>query len=80
MKFTRHTEKRIQQRGIRSEVVDLILKYGDHELAPMGAIRIRIDQAAYQKAIKELKNTIQFLDKAKNRKIVLKDGFILTAY
>lgn len=76
--LTKHAKKRMQQRGVPIPVLELITKYGNYKPAPGEAMMILIGKKDHQRAIRELKNSIQFLDKAKNHRIIIKDNDILT--
>jgi len=76
--LTKHAKKRMQQRGIPSKVLKLIKKHGNLKYAAGGAMTVSINKKDYQRAIQELKNTIQLLEKAKNHRIITKDNVILT--
>jgi hypothetical protein len=76
--ITKHAKKRMRQRGVPLPVLELIVKYGNHRPAPGGATAVGLTNQFYQLAIQELKSSIQFLDKAKNHNIIIKDNSILT--
>ena len=73
METTYHAGKRMQQRGINEAVIDLIMNYGRQEPISGGAIGIFLGDKEYR-AFRKL------IEKAKNSKVIIKDGHILTCY
>jgi hypothetical protein len=80
MKFTKHFEKRKQQRGFSAFATEIILKYGEVRDAAGGAIRVILGDRQYQEIVSELKRIIHALDKANGGQIVIKDDSVLTIY
>ncbi len=77
--LTRHAEARIRQRGIRSQVMDILLTYGASKIRH-GAEIIFMDQASRRKA-REALGRIAYaqLERALGTYLVLADdGTVLT--
>lgn len=79
METTEHARIRARQRGFRNFALDVIGRYGKQERVPGGAIRIILGRKERQEIVGELKRTIQLLDKAEGKMIVI-EGQILTIY
>lgn len=73
MEKTYHAEKRMQQRGLNKAMIEIIMNYGRQEHLSGGAIGIFLGDKEYRKFRK-------LIEKAKNAKVILKDGQILTCY
>ena len=74
--YSRHAKTRMQQRGIRKADVSIILEYGT-----------QIDDETYfmrnRDAVREIetrKREIQTLSRLVNRKVVIRNGRVITAY
>ena len=74
--YTQHAETRIQQRGMRKVDIPIILVYGT-----------QIDDETYfmcnrdaAREIETRKREIQALSRLVNRKVVIRDGRVITAY
>ncbi len=74
--YTQHARTRMQQRGIRKADIPIILEYGT-----------QIDDETYfmrnRDAVHEIetrKREIQTLSRLVNRKVVIRDGRVITAY
>ena len=80
MKPSKHAKKRMQQRGIRSQTLELLLTFGRLETAKGGVNKLFIGNNEYALASSELKKAIQLLDKAKNKTIVFNEETIVTVY
>jgi len=96
MRLTKHAETRKQQRGFSSLSLDIIQEYGRCEKAPGGAVKFFFGEKEYRNAIGDLRNTIQFtaknherntilktiqvMERAKGGKVIIKDGYVITAY
>lgn len=80
MNFTRHASERTQQRGFSKEIIEIILKYGGLVNAGGGAIKVRLGKKEHQRAISELKKTIQILDKAKGGNLIIGGDDVITLY
>jgi len=73
MEKTYHAEKRMQQRGFDEAMIEIIMNYGRQKHLPGGAIGIFLGDKEYRR-FREL------IEKAKNAKVIIKDGQILTCY
>ena len=76
LSYTRHARTRMQQRGIRKAAIPIILEYGT-----------QIDDETYfmcnrdaAREIETRKREIQTLSRLVNRKVVIRDGRVITAY
>ena len=74
--YSQHAETRMQQRGIRKTDIPIILEYGT-----------QIDDETYfmrnrdaAREIETRKREIQALSRLVNRKVVIRDGRVITAY
>ena len=74
--YTQHAETRIQQRGMRKVDIPIILAYGT-----------QIDDETYfmcnrdaAREIETRKREIQALSRLVNRKVVIRDGRVITPY
>lgn len=76
IKYTRHGETRTQQRGISKRDILTVLEYG----TPIddGTVLLRRQDVARE--VGRLKREIQALECNKDRKIVLADDEVITAY
>jgi hypothetical protein len=63
-----------------SEVIRIILAYGDVQIACGGAARVTLGKRECQKVIEEFKAAIQLVTRAKDKCMVIKDDQIITAY
>jgi UDP-N-acetylglucosamine transferase subunit ALG13 len=73
METTYHAEKRMQQRGFNEAIVEIIMHYGRQEYLPGGAIGLFFGD-------KECRKFQKLIEKAKNAKVITKNGQILTCY
>jgi hypothetical protein len=78
--MSKHSAKRVQQRGFSDFSLKIIKKYGRSEKAPGGATKIFLGKREYQEAVTEFKKAIQLLDKAKGGNIIVSDNEIITVY
>ncbi len=74
--YSQHARTRMQQRGIRKADIPIILEYGT-----------QIDDETYlmcnrdaAREIETRKREIQTLSRLVNRKVVIRDGRVITAY
>ena len=74
--YSQHAKTRMQQRGIRKVDIPIILEYGT-----------QIDDETYfmrnrdaAREIETRKREIQALSRLVNRKVVIRDGRVITAY
>ncbi len=80
MEITRHAEKKMQQRSISYDVLDLVMKYGRQLPARDGAEKIFFGCKEYDLAMSELKTAMRLLERTKNCVVIEKNGKILTTY
>ena len=82
MQLSYHAEVRGQQRGIPDEMMEVLFLYGSPEQKIGGALKYHIRKRDHERIVKTLKHTIQLLDKAKNKAmIVSEDGCtVITVY
>ena len=76
MIYTRHGRTRTQQRGIRGRDIRLIQQFGTPVDRDTWLMRSR-DVA---REIANRKREIQTLERLKNRKVVIRDEHVITAY
>ena len=74
--YSRHAETRMQQRGIRAKDISLIIAMGTQVDDQTWIMRKR-DVA---RGIGILKRAINVLERLANRKVVMRDGQVITAY
>ena len=74
--YTRHAETRTQQRGIRKADVRMIQNFGTPVDVDTWLMRSR-DVA---REIANRKHEIQLLERLKNRKVVIREDRLVTAY
>lgn len=63
----------MQQRGFNEAIIEIIMNYGRQEHLQGGAIGIFLGDKEYRKFRK-------LIEKAKNAKVIMKDGQILTCF
>lgn len=80
MKPSQHAMKRMQQRGIRKQTLELLLIFGGLKLGKGNAIKFFIGKKESNQAVAELKKVIQLLDKARGRTMVISEDKIITVY
>jgi hypothetical protein len=73
MDKTYHAEKRMQQRGLNETIIEIIVNYGRQENLPGGAVGNYFGDKEYRKVRK-------LVERAKDAKVITKDGEILTCY
>ena len=76
MIFTRHAETRTQQRGIRGRDIRLIQQFG----TPVDRDTWVMLSRDVAREIANRKREIQLLERLKNRKVVIRDERVVTAY
>ena len=74
--YTRHAETRLQQRGIRKTDIPIILACGT-QIDDETWLMCNRDAA---REIEARKREIQTLSRLANRKVVIRDGRVITAY
>lgn len=74
--YTRHAETRMQQRGIRKADISIILACGT-QVDDETWLMCNRDAA---REIEIRKREIQMLTRLANRKVVIRDGHVITAY
>ena len=80
MKFTKHAEARLRQRGWSGQMVDILMACGRLEHAPGGAVRVFIGNREAQIIEHEISALRKLVLRAKGGTIVIKDDHILTVY
>ena len=86
MKKTRHAIIRVQQRGFRTNQIELIIEYGTEVDKPGRVKELRLltkdITRAKNEAYEQYKRTIQDLDKCKNKGVLIdpETGVIITVY
>jgi hypothetical protein len=82
MSPTKHAKVRFQQRGITSEVVDLILRFGKPVRKPGNLMEYRMGWKDRNDAVTLLKRQIQRIDKTLNKAVLIDEDSeeIITAY
>lgn len=77
---TTHAKIRYQQRGISRLVADYLIKYGEANYAPHGAVKITLTKRNSARIICSLKKAINNIERASSITLVEKDGVILTGF
>lgn len=80
MVLTDHALRRKRQRGFSNFVLEILERYGRHEVAPGGAIRITLPRRERQQCISDLKGIIQALDKTRTATMIHNGNIVLTLY
>jgi len=80
--FTNHALKRVQQRGIPFEIVELIMQYGTPIPQPGGVYEYFIKKKDKNKIIRVAKKLIQALDKADGKAVLvnIESDQVITVY
>lgn len=68
------------QRAISNDVLEVVLSLGIFKSAKGSDEKIFFGKKQSQEAISELKRIIHIVEKAKNTKIIIADGKIITTY
>ena len=76
MIYTRHGRTRIQQRGFRGRDIRLIQEFG----TPVDRNTWLMRRQDVAREIANRKREIQTLERLKNRKVVIRDERVITAY
>lgn len=80
MKNTYHSEIRMQQRGIKNKVLDIVLNNGQLNEAPGGAVKYFFGKKEYQQEMNKIKEYEKLLERAKNTIVIVRDDRVLTTY
>jgi hypothetical protein len=81
MTTSKHAEIRKQQRGIRPEEIELLLKFGRPEHKIGGALEYKMSQKDVTRATQDLKRQLQLIDKARKKAVVVSsDNVVITVY
>lgn len=82
MECTFHATIRARQRGINSEVLQLVIRFGAELPAPHGARSYMLDRKGMAKAADYLRTSgkVQTVDQLKGIVVIMKGHFIVTAY
>lgn len=80
MKKTYHSEMRMQQRGVKDRVLDIVLNNGQQDEAPGGAVKYFFGKKEYQQEMNRIKEYEKLLERAKNIMVIVRDERILTTY
>ena len=62
--LTTHANKRCQQRGIKTEVLDCVRRYGDEYYSTNGCIKYQLNKRSLKDAFAEHNYSKQVIDKA----------------
>lgn len=74
-KRTRHIEKRMGQRGISQNMVDLVLHYGEER----GAGRVVLNRKSASQLRRDYRELMRILDKG-GVEVVVEEKVLITAY
>jgi len=80
MNMTKHAESRCKQRGINKDALAIIENFGRAAYAPGGALKIHFGNKEFSKAIRELKNLMKRLERARGGTLIIVDDRVLTTY
>lgn len=82
MKYTKHLDARVQQRGIPYEAVQLVLDHSSKpERRPGNATAYRLQGSDYHRLRQRLKQELHLLERAKDVIVVEgEDGTLITTY
>jgi len=78
--FSSHAQVRLNQRGIKQQIVTYLLENGRAEYAPGGAMKIFITRREANRAISHLKKQIKIIEKAIGKTVIEKDCNVITVY
>ncbi|MFH1069835.1 MAG: hypothetical protein V1794_09490 [Candidatus Glassbacteria bacterium] len=80
--FSSHACKRISQRGITTEIAELIVLYGTPRPKPGGVDEYTISKEKKNQIIRKAKNLIQNLDKVSGKAVLVSSNSneVITAY
>ena len=80
--MTKHAVNRSQQRGLRKELIDLILEYGTPEYRPGDVLEFKISKRERSRLITHLKRLTKAVENCSNKAVLVnpqKDS-IITVY
>ena len=77
---TTHAKIRYQQRGINRLVADYLIKYGEANYAPHGAVKFTLTKRKSARIVRLLKKEINNIERARSVTLVEKGGVILTGF
>ena len=80
MSPTKHARIRLQQRGLREHLIDIIMVYGSFENAPGGAMKVFFGKKEKQSVLHEIKSLMKMVERASGGTLILKDNTLITAY
>jgi hypothetical protein len=81
MKISKHAIARTRQRGIKADLLDIIVSEGVKERLPGGAMGYFLRKSDKRRLMTEYKRKIQMLDHVNEVQVVESvDGMILTVY
>ena len=81
MTTSEHAHKRMKQRGISSECIDLLMTFGSVSPAPGNAYFCELDKNGKKRLKKALSHGKQLLDKMSGHAAIISgDGQIITCY
>jgi len=78
MHYSRHSRKRMQQRGIRKEEVEFLLNNGQAKWAPGGAENIFVPRKELHGLIEYHRNEIKRLERVDNIGLVMAGETVVT--
>ncbi len=76
LNLSNHAEIRMNQRGIRQSDIDLIMNFGE-QIAPDA---IMMTKRRALNLIEDFKSKIHAIERLTNKKLIIEDGKIITAY
>ena len=80
MKKSMHAIIRQKQRGISGKTLDCLLHYGEISPARDGAYQISLSNQTYNERMRCLRDEIHQLERARKKKVILKNDEIITIY
>lgn len=82
MKMSKHAKARAQQRGIDSNLINLILSFGEPTTRPGNAFEYKINRKHKNNFINVLKKLIQKIENCSNKSVIVDNNMdeIITVY
>ena len=80
MEISKHAEIRSKQRGITNDVLSIIGNLGRTAHAPGGAMKIFFGNKEYEKAMSEIKNIMNLLERARGGTLIMVGDKLVTTY